>query len=413
MKVLYFGTVCNLDKYEDIMKRSKYYPSIASIVFETAILKGLSENDVNVEIVSYPMIPTFPNCKMLYWGALRETIVGKYKSIWLCTFNIPIIKQITRKLHGKYILNKWLKKNQNEECVVLTYSIPPFLGKEIIDICKKYNAKCCAIIPDLLQNMYINSTSKRPVALIKEKYLNSTIEIQGEYDGYIYLTENMKKVVGKEKPYIVMEGIANMDDVINVSNESIKKEKNFIMYAGGLDVKFGILNLVQAFDQLELKNTELWLFGAGNATDKIKEYALKNDRIRYWGNVSRKEILEYEKQALLLVNVRNVDDEFVKYSFPSKTIEYMLSGTPLLTTRLPGIPEEYFDHAFSIMDNSVESIECALKDILQKDETELQQVGDDAKRFISINKNSKVQCQKINCFLLGLLEKRERLVNES
>lgn len=406
MKVLYFGTVCNLDKYEDIMKKSKYYPSVASIVFETAILKGLNENGVDVEIVSYPMIPTFPNCKLLYWGAIKETLVGKYKSTWLCTFNIPIVKQLTRKIHGKYLLNRWLKENKDDECVVLTYSIPPFLGKEIIDICKKYNAKCCAIIPDLLQNMYMNSKSKFIVSSLRKKYLSSTVAIQNEFDGYIYLTETMKEVVGKEKPYIVMEGIANLDDAVSETNEDIKKEKKVIMYAGGLDVKFGILNLVEAFNQLDLNNTELWLFGAGNAIDKIKEYAVKNDRIRYWGNVSRKEILEYEKKASLLVNVRSVNDEFVKYSFPSKTIEYMLSGTPLLTTRLPGIPEEYFDYVFSIMDNSVESIECALKDILQKDETELQQVGHDAKRFISTNKNSKKQGKKIYCFLLNLFTER-------
>ena len=41
------------------------------------------------------------------------------------------------------------------------------------------------------------------------------------------------------------------------------------------------------------------------------------------------------------MNPRSADAEYTKYSFPSKTIEYLATGVPVVMNRLPGIPEEY------------------------------------------------------------------------
>ena len=91
---------------------------------------------------------------------------------------------------------------------------------------------------------------------------------------------------------------------------------------------------------------ELWLFGSGDMEKDITDYCKSDQRIKYFGMVPREKVVKFEKKAKLLVNPRPTNNEFTKYSFPSKTIEYMASGTPLLTTRLPGIPSEYFDHVF-------------------------------------------------------------------
>jgi len=54
----------------------------------------------------------------------------------------------------------------------------------------------------------------------------------------------------------------------------------------------------------------------------------------------------------------------VRYSFPSKLIEYMASATPVLTTRLPGIPPEYEPYVYWIEDDSVEGIEHSLRAVM-------------------------------------------------
>ena len=112
------------------------------------------------------------------------------------------------------------------------------------------------------------------------------------------------------------------------------------------------------------------------------------------------QIVEKEQQAALLVNPRPTNAEFVKYSFPSKTMEYMASGTPLLTTRLPGMPGEYYPYVDFIMAESPQGIADALKRVLSRSDEELFQKGQAAREFVLKQKNNVVQAEK----LLKMLE---------
>jgi glycosyltransferase involved in cell wall biosynthesis len=228
--------------------------------------------------------------------------------------------------------------------------------------------------------------------------LNQAIRYQGEYDGYVYLTKEMSEVIDPQKPYIVVEGVA---DVRRAKKADVKEKSvpTAIMYAGMLHKKYGILNLAEAFCRLNKDSVELWLFGDGSCVKEIKEYCKLNGNIKYFGNTDREKVLEYERKATLLVNVRDPADSFTKYSFPSKTIEYMLSGTPMLTTKLPGIPEEYFDYLFHISDVSVESIAAKLSEILELSENDLCEFGNRAQEFIIQNKKASDVGKKIIDFI--------------
>ena len=397
MNILYFGTVCDIEKYNELIKNTNEKPSVAPIVFETALLEGFKKHDIDMEIHSFPMIPTFLNSKILFFGNTIEHLKCGYTCRWLSTINIPILKQISRCLDARKILKRWVEENR-ENGVIVTYSIPPFLVKEILKYKRKYNLKVIAIVPDLLRDMYINDNSESVITKLKQMYIKPALKLQVEYEGYVYLTDAMHNVVAPDKPYIVMEGIAS-----DLPNEEIKSDDEShpfaIMYAGMLFEKYGILNLVDAFEKLTKKNIELWLFGDGTAASEIKKRAKKDQRIKYFGSVNRETVLEYEKKASILVNTRNPKEEFTFYSFPSKTIEYMLSGTPVLTTRLNGIPEEYFKYIFSVDDNSVDSLAGAIESILDYSKEDLDNIGMLAKQFIIEEKNSYKQIENIIKFI--------------
>ena len=217
--------------------------------------------------------------------------------------------------------------------------------------------------------------------------------LQSKYDGYIILTEAMNEIVNtNKKPSVVIEGIA--DSEIIRENENIEKYKEKVcMYAGGLYEKYGVKALIEAFLAIENKDMRLHLYGAGDLEDYIKE--LKDDRVKYYGVVKNDVIVEEEKKATLLINPRFTSDEYTKYSFPSKNIEYMASSTPLLTTKLPGMPKEYYDYIYCFDEESIEGMQKTLLTILNKPTKELMQKGDLAKKFVLKNKNNKVQVDKI------------------
>lgn len=397
MKILYFGTVCDLTAYDKRLEGCPAKPSVAPILFETALLEGFHQNGAEVEINSFPMIPTFPRSGLLCFGGQEELLPSGYTCRWLQTLNLPVFKQLSRRWDGRRIIKDWLKKNRKDG-VILTYSIPPFLVKDVLALAGKAGAKTVAIVPDLLRDMYINEKKTPLVTRLKKQYLVPALKLQGEYDGYVYLTEAMGQVVAPGKPYIVMEGIANTHSMGGV-HEQKKSFPRGVMYAGMLHTKYGIPQLLDAFEQLEMHDAELWLFGDGTAVEEIRCRAQENSRIRYFGMVSHEEILEYERRATLLVNPRDPEEGFTQYSFPSKTVEYMLSGTPLLTTRLKGIPGEYFDYVLVADSNSAEALAEQMNLALSWSREELEAFGQRAQRFIAEEKNARSQAARILQFL--------------
>ena len=114
------------------------------------------------------------------------------------------------------------------------------------------------------------------------------------------------------------------------------------------------------------------------------------------------EIVQKEYEASVLVNPRPVNQEFTPYSFPSKTLEYMMSGTPVITTRLPGIPEEYFDVLYVFQDDTPQGIADTLRDFFGQPEQARLERGMQARKFAEQNKSNVAQSHKILEFLKRL-----------
>ena len=76
----------------------------------------------------------------------------------------------------------------------------------------------------------------------------------------------------------------------------------------------------------------------------------------------------------------------------------MLSGTPVLTTKLCGIPEEYYPHLYTFDEESVKGFRDKLQETLSLASDELQQKGMAAQRFVLENKSNIKQAQRIEQF---------------
>ncbi len=396
MKILYFGTVCDIDKHNMLLQECSYKPSVASVVFETALLEGFAANGAQLEIHSFPMIPAYPACRLLRYGGNTEKLASGYDCHLLGTVNVPVLKQLSRRRAARRALRRWLRENKDDGMILL-YSMPPFLMRDVLSYGKKYAVKTVAIVPDLLRDMYANEPTGTWRTRLKQLYLKPALQAQGAFDGYVYLTDAMHSAVAPDKPYIVMEGIAGTAHAAEATAE--KASPRAIMYAGMLHEKYGILHLVDAFQRLQQPDVELWLFGEGTAVPEIQRRSQTDSRIRWFGSVTRERVLEYERQATLLVNPRDPEEDFTQYSFPSKTVEYMLSRTPLLTTLLPGIPREYFQYVFCAEDNSPRTLAAAMEQALSSSPAALAEMGEKARAFVLREKNAKAQSAKILKFM--------------
>ena len=98
-----------------------------------------------------------------------------------------------------------------------------------------------------------------------------------------------------------------------------------------------------------------------------------------------------------MLNIRNDEDIYTKYSFPSKMVEYLLSGTPLLTTKLSGIPDEYYDYCYVTTTRDTQIIAEQIDEILH--DKSIAALGGKAKRYVEEHKNSSAQAARITYFL--------------
>ena len=123
----------------------------------------------------------------------------------------------------------------------------------------------------------------------------------------------------------------------------------------------------------------------------LKETISKTDKVKYLGVKKNKEILQLQKEATFMVNprlTRNVGD-YIKHSFPSKNIEYMISGRPVITTKLPCFTKDYDEYLYYFEDDSVEGMKKTLQHCFSLTNEELTQKAKHAREFIIKKLNNK------------------------
>ena len=385
---------------DEILAKSKSGVQFAADALQKSIVSGLLKNYSNLDIINLPYLLPWPKCysEIQSPDSFRETHCNNGTERYTLEnwqfLNIPVIRFIDRYRITRRALYQYCKKNENEEIFVLIYAISTPFIKAAVDVKKSFpNLKIIQIAPDLPQYMSENDGALRSaLKKMNQKLLRS---LYRKTDGFVILTKCMaEQLVTDNQPYTVMEGIYNPADD-KFSDSIVSTEIKRIVYTGTLARRYNIMDLIESVQNLERNDFVLEIYGDGDTKQEIIDISRKDPRIKYCGILSRNEILKVQRQAFLLVNPRKGHEEFTKFSFPSKTMEYLASGTPTLINRMKGIPDEYYEYCFCCDDDNNASFAKKIEQILDMDWTQLRQFGDTARNFVLTRKNPVVQTQKI------------------
>ena len=168
-----------------------------------------------------------------------------------------------------------------------------------------------------------------------------------------------------------------------------------MLYAGALRREYGLETLVRGFQAWDESTAELIVLGQGEYAAELADIASRDPRITYRGAVPLADVIEAERRAWVLVNPRPPDEIFTQYSFPSKNMEYLVSGTAVLTTRLPGMPTEYLDYVLTIDRADPDGVAQALAEALAEGHDGLIRRGERGRDFVLANKNNIQQAARI------------------
>ena len=378
MRVIYVSNLCLPKVYEGLFEDKRLKSSEAVQKYHRIMAEGFALN--GCEVISLGVVPANKNVSKKFISLPKGELNGvKYKH--LRTINLPIIKQLLNAV-GVYFN---VLKYGNKESFVICDGLSYLASKATVLACKLKRLKSVVIITDLPE--FLVGRDNPAVQRYKKLF--------DQFSGYVLLTEEMAVKLGyQDKPYVVIEGQVDSLEKREVLEEK-QYDKKIVMYAGIVRKLYGLKMLVEGFIKADLPDYELHIYGNGDYADEIDEISKHNNNVKHFPSQPNAAIVEKEKRAFLLVNPRPTNEEYTKYSFPSNKMEYMVSGTAVLTTNLPGMPYEYKQYVYLIEDETEDGICTAFKKIAMLNENEVIEKGNEARDFVLSKKNNKIQTEKI------------------
>ncbi len=402
MEILYISSVPSPKEFDRIKERFKtgfiYGMNESGYKFHTLIMDGMCERrDVNITSVVGRSVSRSTH-RGLLWPRLKEKTKDNLVYDHIGFVNLPIIKHFMIGLGFFWRTASWLRRTKGKERAIIMDAAYVTAHPFVFAAKGKKSCHSTAIFCDIYEYMgdVKDASSTENVSFLRRTVRKIAQSSYNKLDSFILLTEQMSAVVNPQnKPYIVMEGLVdiNMEAVPNTLDN--KQQCKTVMYAGALREQYGLKNLVDGFSAIKNPDIRLWIFGAGDYSPEIEKAAEADNRIIFGGMIPLSEVVEKELTVSLMVNCRPADREFARYSFPSKNMEYMVSGTPILTTRLPGMPKEYYDYVYTIDDNTPLAVTKALSGVLALSKEELHEKGNRARNFVLEKKNNVVQSGRI------------------
>lgn len=398
-KILWIGSYLNEEVFAEYQKYG--YKNAASYVSQKNIVQGI-EFVINQKIDSlnlismkgYPFDKKLLIDKKLFYTGSKNVVAG--------FVNILYLNKIIGNISLKRISKNWIDENKkylNDGLDIFIYEMRSaclnvaYLIKREIP-----NTKIHLIVPDLPVFMDLKMSFIKKF-LKKLDWVNIKRRLICVDDYILYAASMAEFLQIKHKPWLLMEGSININDADIISGQINDPQKFIVMYSGVIDKQYGIEELINAFKYLDDK-FELWLTGGGKFEDKVRKMSAEDKRIKYYGFLpNRKELLILQQKASVLINMRNPSERASSYCFPSKLFEYMLTGKPVISCKLGGIPKEYYHYLIILKTIKALDIAEAIKKVAAMSENDRSDFGKKAQNFIIENKNNNIQAKRILNFI--------------
>ena len=378
MHIIYAVTTCSDKVYKQLFSHVKVKPAFQSQKYHRLLIEGLAAG-AEVDVVANPPVNRSVLAEKLVRLPREEEGGARYR--YIPAIRNPLVKALAVGF-GTFFQTLFLIRKDSAVIVDGLNRITALSGM----LAARLRGKPCIGIVTDLPDMLGGSSFSKGLANFVIRHCT----------GYILLTEAMNDYLNKKgKPYVILEGHADITMADRIPAMEKKSMPRICFYAGGVSKQYGLGNLVEGFRKANISNACLHIYGPGDYVEELEKIAAEDSRIFYGGMLLNSQIVEKEQEATLLVNPRPTDEEYVKYSFPSKTMEYMASGTPVLTTVLPGMPKEYHPYVYLLEDETADGIAEKLKKVLEHSDAELFRRGNEARRFVLEQKNNVIQARKI------------------
>ncbi len=361
--------------------------SVAGNKMQLGFVQGFIRNGVKTDVISVE-----PHAMWKCNGkptAIKSKTLGEQDVViqTISYINIPVIKQCSICFN---LLKQIKRRNISDETILIVYNTMSMFALPVLKIASQYKCKAVAIVADLPIR-----ANKNFLRRLEDKNQEKLI---AKFDGLILLTKHIAEDFAPNHPSCVVEAGCSEEDCFSISKKDENHRSKKVIFSGTLNKLAGIELMIGAMQYLEGHDIELHIYGNG-PLKKLVEGATVNKNIIYHGCITNEEMLCLQQQADLLVCPRCADEYTTRYTFPSKILEYICAGVPVLANRLMGIPEEYEKYINYSKSEDAKDWASAIVDILENNRELYLEKAQTAKRTVLETKTWRIQCEKVVTFL--------------
>lgn len=382
MKIIYITTAMEENDYKSFVKQWHKHPNPSNQNFHNKLIRSIALTN-EVEVIS---IRPFSKklCKSRKLKAeLNE--IGHITWRYLSIKGGKISRLINVKKQAKAILRSIYDKD--EDFVIFTDTINPLCISTANALSKMYQIPTIGICTDSPSNI---TGTKRSYTLY---LLNQSARCYG----YLALTNELNDLFNpNNKPSLIIEGIA---DIERADKDAIGINTPYFFFAGALLERYGVYNMINAFNQLKTSKVDLYICGHSGDETKLREAIKDNNLIHYLGTIPVSLVLDYEKTALANINPRPYSEDLDRFSIPSKTIEYLASGRPTISVKNTKLMKHFQENAIWAKSGEPEDLLYAMRTVINLTKEERKNLGKTAKEKVDKLYSLKAVNKKINTFL--------------
>ena len=314
MKIIYFTTACEKEDYISFSKNWNTSLNTAIQSFHNRLIRALALTH-EVDVISIrPFSRKYCTLKELPSGQTQE---GKITWQYLKIKRNKIARFISSSKQAK----KLVSKKNLRDCIILTDTLNPYILNSSVAIAKKYHLPIIGVCINTPSGIHNTGRS----------YTQFLLSMADNLSGYITMTSGLNELYNENsRANLVFEGVLES----KYKDLNIKEKGQYIFYNGSLEEKYGVYNLINAFNSLERSDLKLYISGYHSFEEKKFKKAIEsNTNIKYLGMLDNDSILAYENNSLLNVNPRPYSEDYDRYLIPVNLIDYLSSNSIALSVR--------------------------------------------------------------------------------
>jgi glycosyltransferase involved in cell wall biosynthesis len=384
--------------------------SPAGVRFQRGVISALQRHGLPVSVISLRPVTAYPRLKKIIFRTVDDMTDSGVDVRQIGFLNFRVLKTVTAAATTFSALLRWARMHRQERRIMLFYNA--------------YNPSCWAGIAAA------RITGSTVMAIVADVHVPGSGDVDGSMlrriehriavaglrrmDAILPLTRATATDWVPDVPFLQFDG-GVPDDMVSLTTvtpadarhddySTISDDGPFlIVYSGRLSALGGIELLLNAFGSITDTRFRLHITGRGELEPLVRAAAARDHRIRYLGFVEREKLLAIYQSADLLVNPHSTTLHSARYVFPSKLLEYIASGRPVLTTATPEIAAEYGALCTVVTVESPEAVGGDIQRIaLETESTRLARSGA-ARRAVIERRSWAIQGDRLVGFLLEQL----------